>query len=119
MSKKVVCAGHICIDITPAFPGEKVSSVSQILQPGKLINVGDADVHTGGSVANTGLAMKILGADVSLAGKIGNDSFGDMITTVVSHYGAEKGLIRREDAAMELGISVQELCDMLLEEKAE
>ena len=31
----------------------------------------------------------------------------------------EKGLIRREDAAMELGISVQELCDMLLEEKAE
>ena len=95
MSKKVVCAGHICIDITPTFRGDDVSEVSQILQPGKLINVGDADVHTGGSVANTGLAMKILGANVFLAGKIGDDSFGDMITSVVKQYGAEKGLIRR------------------------
>ena len=97
MKKKAVAAGHICIDITPTFLGEKVSEVSQILQPGKLINVGDVDVHTGGSVANTGLVMKILGADVYLAGKIGDDSFGDMIMKVVSRYeGAEKGLIRRE-----------------------
>ncbi len=97
MKKKAVAAGHICIDITPTFLGEKVSEVSQILQPGKLINVGDVDVHTGGSVANTGLGMKILGADVYLAGKIGDDSFGDMIMKVVSQYeGAEKGLIRRE-----------------------
>ena len=95
MSKKVVAAGHICIDITPTFIGEKVSEVGQILKPGKLINVGKPDVHSGGSVANTGLGMKILGADVYLAGKIGDDSFGDMITSIVSHYGAEKGLIRR------------------------
>ena len=96
MSKKVVAAGHICIDITPTFQSEKVSEISQLLQPGKLINVGDADVHTGGSVANTGLGMKILGADVYLAGKVGKDSFGDMITSIVSHYGAEKGLIHSE-----------------------
>ena len=96
MSKKVVSAGHICIDITPTFTGDKVKGVSEILQPGKLINVGDADIHTGGSVANTGLAMKILGADVYLAGKIGSDAFGDIIASAVSQYGAEKGLIRRE-----------------------
>ena len=96
MSKKVVAAGHICIDITPAFQSEKVTDITQLLQPGKLINVGDADVHSGGSVANTGLGMKILGADVYLAGKVGKDSFGDMITSIVGQYGAEKGLIHSE-----------------------
>ena len=96
MGKKVVSAGHICIDITPAIGGNRVSEIGQMLLPGKLINVGTADVHTGGSVANTGLAMKILGADVYLAGKIGDDAFGDMIEGVVSRYGAEKGLIRKE-----------------------
>ena len=35
-----------------------------------------ADIHTGGSVANTGTAMKLLGADVRLAGMVGDDDFG-------------------------------------------
>ena len=96
MEKKVVSAGHICIDITPAIEGKRVSEISELLIPGKLIHVGNVDVHTGGSVANTGLAMKILGADVRLAGKIGDDSFGDMIRGIVSGYGAEEGLICRE-----------------------
>lgn len=58
MGKKVIVAGHICLDITPVFPGGKVKSVEQILSLGKLIQMGNADVHTGGAVANTGLAMK-------------------------------------------------------------
>ncbi len=93
MMKKVVAAGHICLDITPAIPGKKVSQIQDMLSPGKLIHVGEADVHTGGSVANTGLAMKLLGADVSLAGKIGDDAFGDMVTKIARDYNAEKGLI--------------------------
>ena len=66
MGKKVIVAGHICLDITPVFPDKKVSGVSEMLAPGKLIEMGNADVHTGGAVANTGLALKLLGADVSL-----------------------------------------------------
>ena len=46
--------------------------------PGKLIHMEGADVHTGGSVANTGLALKILGNDVMLMGKAGADAFGGM-----------------------------------------
>ena len=95
MSKKVVAAGHICLDITPAIGGEKVSEIGELLLPGKLIHTGKADVHTGGSVANTGLAMKLLGADVYLAGKIGEDSFGDMIEKIVNRYGVQRGLIRK------------------------
>lgn len=93
MSKKVIAAGHICIDITPAFPPRKVGAVADILAPGKLIEVGAADAHTGGSVANTGLAMKIFGTDVSLMGKIGDDAFGGMIRNVLEKYDAAGDMI--------------------------
>lgn len=94
MKKKVIAAGHICIDITPVFPNKKVNQISDILSPGKLIQMGEADVHTGGSVANTGLAMKILGADVSLMGKMGKDAFGDMICNILKKYNADQNMIR-------------------------
>lgn len=96
--KKIIVAGHICLDITPKFPDRKVSSVTQIFNPGKLIEVGDADVHTGGAVANTGLAMKILGADVRLMGKIGKDAFGDMIMQILGRYGVGDGMIRTDES---------------------
>lgn len=96
VTKKVITAGHICVDITPVISGERVENPADILVPGKLLNVGDADVHTGGSVANTGLAMKILGADVTLMGKIGKDAFGKMVSSVLKQYRVEDGLIISE-----------------------
>lgn len=94
MKKKVIVAGHICLDITPIFPERQVTDVSEILQPGKLIEMKEADVHTGGAVANTGLGMKILGADVSLMGKVGQDEFGDMVLSILNKYGASDKMIR-------------------------
>lgn len=96
MKKKVIAAGHICIDITPIFPEKRVQSIGEILAPGKLIQMGNADVHTGGSVANTGLGMKILGADVTLMGKVGADAFGEMICNILKKYNAEEGMIVSE-----------------------
>lgn len=94
MSKKIIAAGHICIDVTPVFSGDTYcDKISDLLEPGKLIHVNPADVHTGGSVANTGLALKILGANVQLLGKIGNDAFGAMIQEVVKSYGADSLIV--------------------------
>lgn len=93
MSKKVIAAGHICLDVTPVFPDGKAGQIGDILQPGKLIHMKPADVHTGGSVANTGLGMKILGADVSLMGKIGDDAFGSMVLNILKEYDADKEMI--------------------------
>lgn len=93
MKKKAIVAGHICLDITPKFPEGKQSDLSQILLPGKLIQMGEADIHTGGAVANTGLAMKILGADVSLMGKIGQDAFGEIVCSILGQYDAADGMI--------------------------
>ena len=99
MKKKVIVAGHICLDINPVFKGPKVSSIGDLLKPGKLVQVGAAAFNTGGAVANTGLAMKVLGANVTLMGKIGRDSFGDTVMGILRHYGAEEGMIVSEDAS--------------------
>ena len=92
MKKKVIAAGHICLDITPVFPEMKAESLDQVLSPGKLLQMDRADVHTGGAVANTGLAMKKLGADVRLAGKIGKDAFGELILNILKKYDAQEGM---------------------------
>lgn len=91
--KKAVVAGHICLDITPVFPAGQKKELGELLAPGKLVNVQGAEISTGGAVANTGLAMKILGADVSLAAKIGKDAFGDIILGLLKKYGADQDMI--------------------------
>ncbi len=96
---KVISAGHICLDITPVFPaGKNYAHLSDLLIPDKLIQTGAASVHTGGSVANTGLALKLLGNDVTLLGKVGNDALGGMVRRILSDYGAG-GLIVDENSS--------------------
>ena len=86
---KVISAGHICLDITPVFrPESRCAEIGELLVPGKLIQMGPASVHTGGSVANTGLALKLLGNDVTLLGKVGADAFGGMARQIAAEYGA-------------------------------
>lgn len=84
----VVVAGHICLDITPDFPNIKINKVDDMLVPGRLIQMGAVDVHIGGCVSNTGLALKILGANVSLMGKIGNDDFGSIVSDQINSHNA-------------------------------
>ena len=93
MDGKAVVAGNICLDITPMIPGTGFTEIGQLLKPGKLVQVGGIDLHTGGAVANTGLAMKIFGADVELMGKIGDDGFGSIVLNRLEEYGAESGMI--------------------------
>jgi len=95
--KKVIVAGHICLDITPAFPEAGKKSISEILLPGKLIETKGVSVSTGGAVANTGLAMKFFGADVRLMGKVGNDEFGEMICNILRRYDAGQDMILAEN----------------------
>ncbi len=103
MANTVIAAGHICLDITPVFPAGTQQEISELLRPGKLINTDAAQVHTGGSAANTGLALKLLGNEVRLLGKIGKDSFGGMVKALTEKYGVG-GLI--EDAGSATSYSV-------------
>lgn len=100
MAKKILSAGHICLDITPTFTDNRTfDKLGDILAPGKLINsVGAADIHTGGSVANTGLALKILGADVSLLCKVGDDEFGKLVINIMDEYDAHGVIVDKNSA---------------------
>lgn len=99
MDGKVIAAGHICLDITPVFsPGRRVERLEELLIPGKLIHVDNANVSTGGSVANTGLALKLLGNDVTLMGKVGGDAFGALLRQLLAQHGVG-GLIEDPESS--------------------
>ena len=74
---QVAVAGHLCLDIIPNFHSNR--DYSDVLVPGKLIDVGPASMATGGSVSNTGIALHRLGIQTRMIGKIGSDQFGSMV----------------------------------------
>ena len=101
--KRFVTAGHICLDITPAFPEGFSGSVQSVFRPGRLTQVGQAAFSLGGSVGNTGMAMKKIGAEVTLLGKVGDDAFGRLMASMLEERGAG-GLIT--DPAGETGYTL-------------
>jgi sugar/nucleoside kinase (ribokinase family) len=86
----VIVAGHLCLDIIPAFHGG-ATNLGELLVPGRLTEVGGAAVATGGAVSNTGLALHRYGLRTKLVGRIGDDVIGRVITDVIRQR--EAGLV--------------------------
>ena len=77
---EIVAAGHTCLDLIPAFTIEgTVDKMTDVLVPGKMINMGRCVVVGGGPVTNAGVSIRRLGVKTELIGKIGNDDFGKQI----------------------------------------
>ena len=77
---EIVAAGHTCLDLIPTFTVEgKVNDMTDVLVPGKMINMGPCVVVGGGPVTNAGVSIRRLGVKTELIGKIGNDDFGKQI----------------------------------------
>ena len=94
MKKKVVAAGHACLDITPVLPRSwGCRRIGDVLVPGRLIQMEGVSISSGGSVSNTGLAMRLLGAEVCLMAKTGMDEFGKILADIYRKYGAADGII--------------------------
>ena len=106
MAGKIVVAGHICLDITPVFDMDKVTSLDKILEPGKLVQLKSVTVNTGGAVANTGLALQILGADVEMAGKIGNDEFGRIILNKLDEYPVQNHVVIHSECSTSFSVVI-------------
>ena len=85
---QIVVAGHICLDIIPAFRPTG-AGIGDILRPGKLVDVGPAILATGGPVSNTGLALHRLGEPVALMGKVGDDLLGGAVLEILRRQGPE------------------------------
>lgn len=94
----IVAAGHICLDITPAFPSSAPVELARAFQPGRLLKIGEAVLSTGGSVSNTGIALSKLGCRVAYMTGTGLDAFGDIIIEKMKAYGSTDGIFRHSTA---------------------
>lgn len=88
----VMAAGHLCLDVIPRFPDTGVRQISRLLRPGKLVNMGEARISTGGPVSNTGINMKTLGARVCFCARVGDDVFGRLTIDLLRGSGHAEGV---------------------------
>src|SRR5690606_28709293 len=89
-----VIAGYTCVDLTPEFRKDSsATEISDLLKPGKLIEIGGLGFNFGGVVPNTGLAMKKFGKKVFLNGLMGNDFIGRIAAIRLSDYGISEGMM--------------------------
>jgi sugar/nucleoside kinase (ribokinase family) len=88
----VIVAGHLCIDIIPRFADTGAHNIADIMRPGKLVNVEEAKISTGGPVSNTGINMKTLGSKVCFCACVGDDVLGRMTIDMLKSSGNADGI---------------------------
>ena len=107
---EIVAAGHTCLDLIPAFTIEgKVDKMTDVLVPGKMINMGNCVVVGGGPVTNAGVSIRRLGVKTELIGKIGDDDFGKQILQwYEEHEGHFKGIhmVKGESTSYTIAICI-------------
>ena len=91
---EIVAAGHTCLDLIPAFRIDgNVDKLTDVLVPGKMIDMGDCVVVAGGPVTNAGVSIRRLGVKTELIGKVGNDDFGkEILNWYEEHEGHFTGI---------------------------
>ena len=102
----VICAGHAAVDVIPRFPEGSQVSPEEMFKPGRLINVEEAAICTGGSAPNTGIALSKLGMAVTLLTRIGDDPFGKITLDLLQKAGVAEGVqvVRGEHSSYTLVI---------------
>lgn len=98
---RAAVAGALSVDICPTFINEYASSFGDIIRPGAVTRITGHEVHPGGPVANTGIAMRIFGIEPVLCARVGNDDFGRMVISMLRRGAGEdsvRGVIAGEDS---------------------
>jgi sugar/nucleoside kinase (ribokinase family) len=88
----VMAAGHLCLDLIPAFTDSGYSGIAEIMSPGKLVQVGQAMISTGGPVSNTGIGLKKLGCRVCFCARTGDDVLGSITIGLLKKSGNAEGI---------------------------
>ena len=87
----VVCAGILVADLF-------VPPLERLPLEGDLVVTEDFLVQPGGCAANTAIALAKLGISVSVAGKIGKDTFGDSVERDLQTSGVRTDALRRSSS---------------------
>jgi sugar/nucleoside kinase (ribokinase family) len=77
--------------VADVFPG----TVQRLSDPGELTTTSSLGMSVGGSAANTAVALRILGQQVDVAGKVGWDIQGDFVISELERRGVGVSHIRR------------------------
>lgn len=86
MPADIVVAGHIALDILPDM---SMLAPRQVIEAGKVYEIGAISYSTGGAVSNTGLALHRLGVSVDLLAAVGDDWVGRAIIDYVRGFGPD------------------------------
>ena len=96
-SIEAVVAGLTCLDFTPIFVTPEIREIGELLIPSKTVMMGNADIHAGGCVSNTGLTMCRFGVNTRLIGKVGNDELGKIVLRQYEQYTTTENMIISEE----------------------
>ena len=88
-----VIAGYTCVDLIPDFrKNDSCANLSDLLKPGKLIEIDGLNFVLGGVVPNTGLAMKKFNKKIFFNGLIGDDFIGKIAKEWFDKYNISEEL---------------------------
>lgn len=97
----VLVVGHICVDLQPSF------SAAPSMVPGDLFATGPLTISSGGSVANTAGALRVLGIPVTVAADVGDDVLGTVVGPLLSRLGLDTSGIRTVRGTTSYSVVVQ------------
>ena len=88
---KAAIAGCLSVDICPVFAGTG-RDFGDVIKEGRITRISGDDIFPGGSVANTGIAMKKFGVDVDLLCRIGDDPMGSLLIEMLKEGAGESSV---------------------------
>lgn len=95
-------AGHVCVDLTPSMVTDG------LIRPGAIVEIGELAVAPGGCVGNTGLALRLLGADVRIAAAVGGDPLGRILVDTCEQRGLNTaGMVIIDDLPTSYSVVIQ------------
>jgi sugar/nucleoside kinase (ribokinase family) len=113
-----VIAGYICVDLIIGLnKNGAFTQVTDLLKPGKLVEIDVYDTTLGGVVANTGMAMKKFEKNVFLNGLIGEDVMGKIAGDYLDRYHISGRIVTtgKEHTAFGLVLAMQGIDRIFLE----
>jgi sugar/nucleoside kinase (ribokinase family) len=93
MRRKVLCVGDLVADIF-------ASPLIRLPEPGELVLTERIAVFLGGNALNTAVALRRLGEPVAVAGSVGDDALGRLLTDQMQTLGLDVGGVWREAEGM-------------------
>lgn len=108
MAHNILAAGHICVDMASGFATiGTYETPGDLLLPGTLVQMKPLDLRAGGSVTNTGLTFRLLGNQVTLLGRIGDDTLGQALRTRLAQYQVTDALILDKNSSTSYSMLLQ------------